>query len=292
MSDLDQLVEGRLADPHSVLGAHRRNGVVVVRAYRPAADKVTVKPDGGKPVAATCVHPGGVFEAEVPGADVPLAYELEIGYPDGNTFTVRDPYAFLPTLGEMDTYLAAEGRHEALYDKLGAHVLEIDGVTGVAFAVWAPSARSVSVVGDFNTWDGRLHPMRSLGPTGIWELFVPDVPEGARYKYELRAQDGSLLLRADPYAFAAEVPPQTASVVHRPQHEWHDQEWMTKHRVDGPPLRQPISVYEVHLGSWRRNTLEGNRSLTYLELADELADYVKDLGYTHVELLPVMAHPF
>jgi len=291
-ADIEAIVHRDLAEPHRLLGAHADNGGVVIRTYRPDASKVTARPDGGEPVELELRHPGGVFEGTVPGAKLPLRYELEVAYQEGGTFTLRDPYAFLPTLGEIDLYLAGEGRHEELYAKLGAHVHEIDGVTGVAFAVWAPSARSVSVVGDFNSWDGRLHPMRSLGSSGIWELFVPDVAEGSRYKYELRAQDGSLLLRADPYAFAAEVPPQTASVVHSPHHEWRDQEWMTQHRVDGPPLRQPISVYEVHLGSWRRNTLEGNRSLTYLELADELADYVTELGFTHVELLPVMAHPF
>src|SRR5919199_1994954 len=234
MSDLDQLVEGRLADPHSVLGAHPQNGGVVVRAYRPAADKVTVKPDGGKPVDATIVHPGGVFEAKVPGADVPLRYELEVAYPDGNTFTVRDPYAFLPTIGELDVHLVGEGRHEALYDKLGAHFIELDGVQGTAFAVWAPSARSVSVVGDFNSWDGRLHPMRTLGSSGIWELFVPDVHPGQRYKFEIRTQTGELRLKADPYAFEAEVPPQTASIVARSDHEWDDADWMARRREQEP----------------------------------------------------------
>jgi 1,4-alpha-glucan branching enzyme len=291
-TDIEAIVHRDLAEPHRLLGAHAENGGVVIRTFRPDAKKVTARPEGGDPVELELRHPGGVFEGTVPGARLPLRYELEVAYQEGGTFTLRDPYAFLPTLGEIDLYLAGEGRHEELYAKLGAHVHEIDGVTGVAFAVWAPSARSVSVVGDFNSWDGRLHPMRSLGSSGIWELFVPDVPEGSRYKYEIRAQDGSLLLRADPYAFAAEVPPQTASIVHRPHHEWRDQEWMAEHRVNGPPLRQPISVYEVHLGSWRRNPLEGNRSLTYLELADELADYVTELGFTHVELLPVMAHPF
>jgi 1,4-alpha-glucan branching enzyme len=291
-TDIEAIIHRDLAEPHRLLGAHPENGGVVIRTFRPDAARVTARPEGGQPVELELRHPGGVFEGTVPGAKLPLRYELEVAYSEGGTFTLRDPYAFLPTLGEIDIYLAGEGRHEQLYEKLGAHVREIDGVTGVAFAVWAPSARSVSVVGDFNSWDGRLHPMRSLGSSGIWELFVPDVPEGARYKYELRAQDGSILLRADPYAAAAEVPPQTASVVHRPHHEWRDGAWMSEQRVDGPPLRRPISVYEVHLGSWRRNPLEGNRSLTYLELADELGDYVTELGFTHVELLPVMAHPF
>ena len=161
----------------------------------------------------------------------------------------------------------------------------------MAFAVWAPSARSVSVVGDFNSWDGRLHPMRSLGASGIWELFIPGVPEGSRYKFELRAQDGDILLRADPFAFETELPPKTASVVNRTRYEWTDDGWMEL-RQQGDRLREPMSIYEVHLGSWRLNPLEDNRSLTYLELADELAAYVTDMGFTHVELMPVMAHPF
>jgi 1,4-alpha-glucan branching enzyme len=292
MSDLDQLVEGRLADPHSLLGAHRRNGAVVVRAYRPAAEKVVVKPlDGTASVDAVQVHPGGVFEAEVPGADVPLAYELEVAYPDGNTFTLRDAYSFPPTLGDLDIHLAAEGRHECLYDRLGSQVTEIDGVSGVAFAVWAPAAASVSVVGDFNSWDGRLNPMRTLGSSGIWELFVPDVPEGSRYKFEIRTPQGELRLKADPWAQEAEVPPQTSSVVHRSRYEWQDGDWMQQ-RGTRDQLAQPMSIYEVHLGSWRLNPIEGNRSLSYLELADELSAYVADMGFTHVELLPVMAHPF
>jgi len=291
VSELEQLVDGRHADPHSFLGAHPKNGGVVVRAFRPTAESVVVKPEKGKPVAAEQVHPAGVFEAKVPKAKVPLRYELEVAYPDGNTFTVKDPYAFLPTLGDLDLHLASEGRHEDLHRKLGAHVREVDGVVGTSFAVWAPSARSVSVVGDFNSWDGRLHPMRTLGSTGIWELFIPDVSDGARYKYEIRAHDGELRLKADPLAQAAEHPPETSSIVHRSRYEWSDAEWLER-RAQGTALDKPMSVYEVHLGSWRLNPLEDNRSLTYLELADELSAYVADMGFTHVELLPVMAHPF
>jgi 1,4-alpha-glucan branching enzyme len=204
---------------------------------------------------------------------------------------MRDPYSFLPTLGELDIHLVMEGRHEQLYERLGAHVREIDGVTGTAFAVWAPNARSVSVVGDFNSWDGRLHPMRSLGSSGIWELFVPGVDSGQKYKYEIRAQDGRLRIKADPVAFATEMPPANASVVYRSRHEWADEEWLQA-RAQKDWLREPVSIYEVHLGSWRRNPLEDNRALSYLELADELAAYVTDLGFTHVELMPVMEHPF
>ena len=276
------------ADPHAILGAHEANGGVVVRAYRPEAQAVRVQPAG---VEAELKDPAGLWEAMLPKARLPLAYELEVEYPNGDRFTLRDPYAFLPTLGELDLHLVMEGRHEQLYEKLGAHVREIDGVTGTAFAVWAPNARGVSVVGDFNAWDGRLHPMRSLGASGIWELFVPDVVPGAQYKYEIRTQDGRLRLKADPVAFHAEVPPGNASRVFRSEHVWTDEAWIDS-RDRGDRLRAPMSIYEVHLGSWRRNPLEDNRPLTYLELADELGDYVSDLGFTHVELLPVMEHPF
>jgi len=274
-------------DPHSLLGAHPApGGGVIIRALQPAAESVAVQG-----VQLARIHPGGVFEGVLPDATLPLRYELEIRYPDGNTFTTPDPYRFGPTLSDLDEHLFREGRHEQLWTKMGAHVREIDGVQGTAFAVWAPAARSVSVVGDFNFWDGRLHPMRALGGSGIWELFVPGVGTGARYKYEIRAQSGELLLKADPFAFETELPPQTSSIVHRPEFEWSDEEYLAT-RAEGPPLPKPMSIYEVHLGSWRLNPLEDNRSLTYRELADELAAYVSDLGFTHVELLPVMGHPF
>ncbi len=276
------------ADPHAVLGAHQADGGVVVRTYRPDAEAVRIQPAG---VDAELTDPEGLWEALLPGAKLPLEYELEIAYPDGNTFTLRDPYAFLPTLGELDVHLALEGRHEQLYERLGAHVREIDGVVGTAFAVWAPNARSVSVVGDFNSWDGRLNPMRTLGSSGIWELFVPGVDDGQKYKYEIRTREGQLRIKADPVAFATEVPPANASVVHASRHEWSDAEWLERRRTT-EPLKGPLSIYEVHLGSWRRNPLEGNRSLNYLELADELSDYARDLGFTHIELMPVMEHPF
>ncbi|MHB8469489.1 MAG: 1,4-alpha-glucan branching protein GlgB [Gaiellaceae bacterium] len=276
------------ADPHSILGAHATAAGVVVRAFRPEAQSVRVQPAG---VDAELKDPSGLWEALLPKATLPLAYELEVEYPNGSRFTARDPYSFLPTLGDLDLHLALEGRHQELYEKLGAHVREIDGVAGTSFCVWAPNARSVAVVGDFNSWDGRLNPMRSLGSAGIWELFVPGVGEGAKYKFELRTQAGRLRLKADPLAFYAEIPPETASVVWRPKHEWGDADWLTR-RAATDQLRAPVSIYEVHLGSWRRNPLEGNRPLSYRELARELGDYATDLGFTHVELMPAMQHPF
>ncbi len=277
------------ADPHSILGAHEaKGGGVVVRAFRPEARAVHVQPAN---VAAELTDPAGLWEALLPKATLPLAYELEVDYADGTTVRQRDAYSFLPTLGELDLHLAAEGRHEEIYRRLGAHVREVDGVTGTAFAVWAPNARSVAVVADFNFWNDRVHPMRSLGSAGIWELFVPGVGAGERYKFSVHGSDGVVRLKADPVAFAAELPPLNSSIVHHPEHEWHDRDWLDR-RALSEPLREPMSIYEVHLGSWRRNALEGDRELTYAELADELGDYVTDLGFTHVELLPVMEHPF
>jgi len=292
VTDAEQLAARTAADPHSYLGAHPDgNGGVVVRAFRPAARAVHVLLAGGARADLAAVGPEGVFEGKIDGASLPLDYELEVEYGDDRTFTVGDPYRFLPTLGEIDLHLVGEGRHEELYEKLGAHVIEHQGVAGTAFAVWAPSARAVSVVGDFNSWDGRLHPMRSLGSSGVWELFLPGVGPGTNYKYEILAQSGELRLKADPVAFATELPPKTASVVFDPEHEWGDADWVDRRTVTDQ-LNEPISIYEVHLGSWRLNPREGNRSLTYLELADELSAYAKDMGFTHIELLPVMAHPF
>jgi 1,4-alpha-glucan branching enzyme len=290
-ADLERIVRREHPEPHAVLGAHPADGGVVVRAYRPAATAVTVHADGFDPVALGNVHPGGVFEGVVEDAELPLRYRLEVDYGEAGTFTIDDPYRFLPTVGELDLHLIGEGRHEQLYGGLGAHLHELDGVRGVAFAVWAPAARAVSVVGDFNSWDGRLHAMRALGASGIWELFVPGVEADAHYKYELLGADGELRLKADPVAFACEVPPLTASVVFESAHEWSDHEWLERRR-DADPLTQPMSIYEVHLGSWRLNAQEGNRCLTYVELADELSAYALDMGFTHVELLPVAAYPF
>jgi 1,4-alpha-glucan branching enzyme len=291
VSELDLIARREHPDPHHVLGAHPSNGGVVVRVFRPAAQRVLAFPDGGEPVPLEQRHPAGLFEGTLDGAQLPLRYQLEVSYPDGNTFTLIDPYAFPPTVGELDVHLAAEGRHEDIYERLGAHVRDMDGVAGTSFAVWAPSARAVSVVGDFNSWDGRLHPMRSLGTSGIWELFLPGVEDGAAYKYEILTRDGEIRIKADPFALAAQEPPRTDSVVYRSRHEWGDEEWMERRRTSSPH-GEPVSIYEVHLGSWRLNTLEANRPLTYAELADELAAYVTDMGFTHVELLPVMEHPF
>ena len=292
-AELNALVRREHPNPHQVLGAHPTKRGVIVRALRPAASSVTAELDDGQQVELARIHPGGVFEGLLAGAALPMHYRLRVDYGSAGSFTIEDPYAFLPTLGEIDLHLIGEGRHEELYDRLGAHVREQQGVRGTAFAVWAPAARAISVVGDFNSWDGRLHAMRSLGSGGIWELFLPDVGPGARYKYEILTAGRELSLKADPYAQETERPPNTASVVALAHHRWSelDREWLAR-RPQQLPLARPISIYEVHLGSWRLNTLQDNRRLTYLELADELSAYVTDMGFTHIELLPVMAHPF
>jgi len=292
--ELEAVVRREHPDPHTVLGAHASDAGVVVRAYRPGAASVTLLPeDAGSALELEQIHPGGVFEGAIDGGGLPLRYRLEVNYGPDAVVTIDDPYAYAPTLGELDLHLIGEGRHEELYDRLGSHVGTHEGTRGTAFAVWAPSARAVSVVGDFNFWDGRVHAMRSLGANGIWELFLPGVEPGACYKYELVDAAGELALKADPYAQRTEMPPKTASVVFEARHRWSndDAAWLERRRKTNS-LCDPVSIYEVHLGSWRLNSLEDNRALSYLELADELAAYVKDMGFTHIELLPVMAHPF
>jgi 1,4-alpha-glucan branching enzyme len=296
LSQVDEQVRRLLdlshPDPHSVLGMHPDGDGVVVRTFRPDAERVTVLPDFGGRVPA--VHRrGGVFEARLNNRHDLFGYLVEVRYPGGATFTLRDPYSFPPTLGELDSHLAAEGRHERLWERLGAHPAHHRGTYGTSFAVWAPTARSVSLVGDFNAWDGRLHPMRAIGSTGIWELFVPEVGPGTRYKFEVRpGSGGARLLKADPLAFRTEAPPQTASVVHDlGRYQWRDAEFL-KQRAASDPLRRPISIYEVHIGSWRRVVEEGDRPLTWAEAGAQLADYVAEMGFTHVELLPVAEHPF
>jgi 1,4-alpha-glucan branching enzyme len=290
--DADALAAGELGDPHALLGAHSDgDGGAIVRAWRPGAEHVVIHVDGGMDYGCELVHPAGVWAAHLDGAKPPLKYEIETRYADGLTVTERDAYSFPPTVGELDLHLAGEGRHEEIYEHLGGHLRTVDGVAGTAFAVWAPAARSVAVVGDFNSWDGRLHPMRSLGPSGVWELFLPGVETGALYKFEIRTQGGALRVKTDPYARQVEISPKTAAIVAESNYEWTDGEWVEArgHQVQH---ERPMSVYEVHLGSWRRDPDNPEGLLNYAQLADELAAYATDMGFTHVELLPVMAHPF
>jgi len=254
-SDLAALLARDLRDPHRLLGAHAADGGVVVRAWRPDALHVTVHPEDGAAIELERVHDAGLFEGVVPGAELPLRYGLAVDYGEHGAFPVDDPYRHAPTIGELDEHLMGEGRHARLWERLGAHVRELDGVPGTSFAVWAPNARSISVVGDFNAWDGRLHPMRQLGSSGVWELFVPRVGSGDRYKFEVRTATGELVLHADPFAFAADVPPETNSIVHRSEHAWRDADWLAR-RAERDQLATPMSVYEVHLPSWRRRPEE------------------------------------
>jgi 1,4-alpha-glucan branching enzyme len=289
--DLGRFLELTYHDPHAILGMHPTARGVVVRAFRPDARRVSVVAEDLGVRDMTRRHPAGLFEAAYPERPQVFPYRLRVETEDGETVTSADPYSFLPTVGDQDLWLFAEGRHERLYEALGAQVREVNGVRGVSFAVWAPNARGVSVVGDFNRWDGRLHPMRLVGASGIWELFVPDLGPGTLYKYEIRGADGRLFLKSDPYARSMERPPQTASAVHVSRHAFGDREWLeASARRD--PWKSPLSIYEVHLGSWRRVPEEGNRPLTYRETARRLADYVQDMGFTHVEFLPLQEHPY
>ncbi|MEV7152991.1 1,4-alpha-glucan branching enzyme [Streptomyces sp. NPDC093084] len=280
--DRDRLLLGTHHDPHSVLGAHPvPGGGIAVRAFRPYARGVSVV--AGRDLRAELHDDGdGFFSVLLPLSDVPV-YRLLVEY-EGTVQESEDAYRFLPTLGDLDLHLLGEGRHEQLWEVLGAHPMTHQGVTGTRFAVWAPNARGVRVAGGFNFWDGTGHPMRSLGSSGVWELFVPGVGAGELYKFDITRPDGSRTLRADPMARRTEVPPSTSSIVDVSRHEWTDGEWMA-HRGDTPVHEAPFSVYEVHLPSWRPG-------LTYRELAEQLPRYVGDLGFTHVELMPVAEHPF
>src|SRR5271166_6824965 len=288
---LERLLALQHHDPHSILGAHPDGTHVVVRAFRPGASGVELLVPGDAPRSMRLRDPAGLFEATVEGRISIFPYQLAIHYPDGASITTYDPYSFMPTLGELDLYLWGEQKDDRAYNKLGAHVREVSGIGGVSFAVWAPNARGVSVVGDFNRWDGRVHMMRTLGSSGVWELFIPGAGAGTNYKYEIRTRDGGLLLKSDPFAQRMEAPPATASVVYQSSYEFHDAEWLAE-RARREWIKSPISIYEVHLGSWRRVPEEGNRPLTYREIAPRLADYVRHMHFTHVQLLPVMEHPF
>lgn len=303
------LCRGAYGDPFRVLGPHwisstapETGGKLLIRVLQPRAESVSVLWKGSpSPIPAVRFHPAGLFVAEMPqrtyaGDSAPIApdqYRLRIDFPGNHCVETFDAYAFPPVLTDFDIYLMGEGTHYLNYEKLGAHLREIGGISGVYFAVWAPNARRVSVVGDFNSWDGRIHPMRHRGPSGVWELFIPGLTEGVAYKFELLPQSGGPpALKADPYAFASELRPNTASIVRDiGKHQWKDATWMSA-RQTTDWLSAPISIYEVHPGSWRHVESEGARWLTYRELAAELIPYVKDMGFTHVEFMPIMEHPY
>ncbi|MBT9370939.1 1,4-alpha-glucan branching protein GlgB [Rhizobium sp. CSW-27] len=288
---LNALVEGRHGDPFSILGPHPVQGASIIRAFLPGAESVEIlnRDTGHVDAKMHAIHPGGIFAAAVESGS---RYRLRIQWPDAVQET-EDPYSFDLLLGDLDLHLIGQGTHYDLGRTLGARAMEIDGVSGVRFSVWAPNARRVSVVGDFNAWDGRRHPMRLRQASGVWELFVPRLGPGDRYKFEIVDRNGTVLpQKADPVARASEAAPATASIVASSQpFRWTDDEWMR----GSTELRSgegPISVYEVHLGSWLRIAEENNRSLDWVELSQRLVPYAEKLGFTHIELLPIMEHPF
>ncbi len=291
------LLDGRYENPFELLGPHpvvaagRR--ATAVRAFLPGSAQAWVVEAGhDRPQPMRCIHPAGFYEAICSmNVEQQSRYQLRVADQRGGEKTMHDPYAFPPLLSEFDLYLLGEGKHWTSYQKLGAQLRVIDGVEGVNFAVWAPNASGVSVIGDFNDWDRRRHPLRKHIPSGIWELFVPGIGSGAIYKYQIRHNDESFE-KADPYGFAAELPPRTASkVADLDRYIWRDAEWIA-HRQQHNGLDAPMSIYEVHLGSWRRPGDDPTRWLTYRELAHQLVDYCKEIGYTHLELMPVSEHPF
>jgi 1,4-alpha-glucan branching enzyme len=290
--ELDALAGARHWDPFSILGPHVDTEGVSIRAMLPHAEEVSVVRPGADPLPMERIHPSGVFEATIAHAREVPDYQLRVIYPGGYGTELDDPYRYGRIIGDYDLYLFGESNHNSIYEKLGAHPTRLGDTEGVHFAVWAPNAQRVSVVGDFNGWDGRVHPMRSLGSSGVWEIFLPVARLGHRYKFEIRSRHGEILLKQDPYGFAFEVPPLSASIVTRSEYEWKDSEWMASREGFGAWFARPLACYEVHLGSWMRIPEEGDRYLTYAELAGRLIPYVKELGYTHIELLPVMEHPF
>ena len=293
--ELRSLVELRNRCPHELLGLHvlGDGAGVVARAFLPDAAKVEVQPvlERDQPVIKLKRIPKtDLFEGVAQGAGRVYAYDLVITDRAGQVRRTRDPYSFLPTLGESDLYLFGKGDERRIYEKLGAQLRTIDGVPGASFAVWAPNAQRISVVGDFNQWDGHYHQMRSLGSSGVWEIFIPGVQEGAHYKYEVRNQYGHVVLKTDPFGFYFETPPRTASIVwSHGKFNWTDEAWLANRR-QRQPLREPLSIYEVHLGSWRKKS--PGESLSYRELAEPLVEYLKEMGFTHVEFMPVAEHAF
>ena len=297
---IQAIVQGQHGSPYDILGLHRRTegrSGIVIRAMQPFARKVEVlDKDSDKVYEMVQLDKGGLFEiilSEIqPYRQKPMRYLLRMTDDKGHQWTIEDTYGFPLQITDFDVYLIGEGSNYRMYEKMGAHPMTIDGIEGVHFAVWAPNAQRVSVVGAFNRWDGRHHPMQKRGDSGLWELFLTGLKPGDLYKFEVRGKNGYIVQKTDPYGFASELRPQTASIIWDVRkYEWQDTGWMDR-RPKVNWLEEPISVYEVHLGSWRRNAEEGNRWLNYRELAHELIPYVKKLGFSHIEVLPITEHPF
>ena len=286
--NIDTIALGVNRDPFKVLGPRSARKNWVVRCWQPQAQAVELVTVDEKPLAKMkCIHADGLFEARLP---LPTTdYRLRL-IEQGNSRVIDDPYRFPSPLGDLDRHLMREGAHLKLDDKLGANLIELDEVKGVHFAVWAPNASRVSVVGSFNDWDGRRHPMRLHLNNGVWDLFIPGMGSGELYKFELLDSAGRLLpLKADPFARRMESPPGNASIVHYDDYQWQDDSWISN-RSEKNTLDGPMATYEVHLGSWRRGN--NNSFLSYRDLASDLVAYVHEMGYTHIELLPVTEHPF
>jgi 1,4-alpha-glucan branching enzyme len=283
-------------DPFAVLGPHGADDgkSVVIRARYPAAESVSIRLVGSDHLVPMrrLRGDGTLFDAKISATEIP-DYRLRVTFPRNHVLDIDDPYRYGRVLSDFDLHLFGEGTHNRIYEKLGAHRIRLGSTTGVHFAVWAPNADRVSVVGDFNGWDGRVHVMRLLVPSGVWELFIPDLADGEKYKFEVRTKAGHLLKKSDPFGVAFEAPPQTASVIRDiSSYTWHDEEWMSTRASNNSWFDRPMAIYEVHLGSWARVPEEERRFLSYRELADRLVPYVKDAGFTHIELMPVMEHPF
>jgi 1,4-alpha-glucan branching enzyme len=294
-AQLEALAKGEYHDPHGILGGHpyqlgKRQGVII-RAFHPDASRAALVGED-RLFDMTRLHPGGIFEADLEGLLWPFPYRFRFFFSDGNIWETEDPYRFSPTLGDIDLHLFNEGSHLRLYEILGAHLRTIEGISGVSFAVWAPNAKGVSLLGDFNRWDGRLFPMRVMGSSGIWELFVPGLTPGSLYKFEIKTQEGLLRIKSDPLAFSMEVPPaMCARIWDLSRYQWGDDQWMGKR----PAINwrgSPIAIYECHLGSFRQVPEEGNRPMTYREMAPYIINEMKRYGFTHLELMPVSEHPF
>ncbi len=297
--ELKQIIEATHSDPHHVLGMHyayvkeqsRDVKRIVVRTFVPQAKDVRLKSvKDGQEWEMRVVHYDGLFEVVTDRGDF-FEYVLLVTNHDGSCYETYDAYSFPPLLTEMDLHLFNEGTHYQIYDKLGAHFRNVDGVSGVCFAVWAPDAKRVSVIGNFNNWDGRRNACRVLGNSGVWEIFIPGLSQFDRYKFEIRTRDGNIIEKTDPYGNFFELRPSTSALIFDLDgYKWNDELWMRERETRG--LNIPINVYEVHLGSWKRKESDGNRFLSYVELADELIPYVKEMGYTHIELLPVEEYPY
>jgi len=295
-TEIESIINAEHSTPSNILGQHEikinNKDATIIRGFFPYGKEAWVIRGSKNAVKMTKIHKDGFYEAVFKDCAEHFPYHFRVKEEDGKYKEFKDPYSFSSILTEFDLHLLTEGTHYQSYEKLGAHYIEIDGTSGVHFAVWAPNAVRVSVIGDFNRWDGRVHPMNNRGGSGIWELFIPGIKDGVLYKYEIKSQyKNAILIKSDPYAFLCEKPPKSASIVHNiNRYKWRDDKWL-ENRKNINWLEKPISIYEAHLGSWMRVPEEDDRYLTYRELSEKLVQYVKNMGYTHIELLPITEHP-